>query len=921
MGRLAVLILVLAGALVLPAAASAQLKAGVGDVDASWHVGAASGQYASDGARANDKEFDPHGHTTRRAPSYGLQSRLRARALVVEGPDGKRIAIVKQDLYLPQDLLWRRAAQIIESKNIGITRETFSMVATHNHSSPYYSSPSWGVWTFQDAFDVRAYEYYAQRLAAAVEEAATNLKPVRVGGAVRRLADVHRSVPGPETADDGTPAGFPQGYGDHDLIVVRFDDISDPANPKPLANLVNYAVHPENLADHDLISADYLGPLERMLDRETGAMTIFSQGSVGSHEPERSQWHEPSERRQYYHGQFAQAERLAREVANAALGAFTDVGSGQAGPGGDPERLVPFQSQAPVDMVDRWFPGPVSHPVPTVSGCRTDKTFQGDPRVPGPPECLSAEWGGFATLGVDTGLTTDTLQEIGIPVPENISLPAYSGLEETMSVHLQAFRIGDILFTLCSCEQWHEQSRNIKTRTNRTQGDQWNGFVWDCQPTEDGSITQRECDRMRAQVLNDAAGWNDPENAPYAESEPTKLEDIKGNYTHSELPADQGYKLTVAIGMANDYNGYIATYREYQRGDHYRKSLTGWGPHSSDYMATRLVGMGGQLNGGEAPPAEALDAKTEIDMQHNNARAEALGQASTAYTQAYEATLPDDAGAGEVVEQPEPEIKRFDAVTFTWTGGSNYTDLPEVRVQRLTAAGWEDFADQSGEIPVTVKYPETAKAVDYLLGQRWEWTAHFEAFVSEIDTSRGHATPAGTYRFVVDGQSRQGGAVVPYEVASEEFDVRPWDGITVEDLRVEPNRAVSFQVGPRRVLEGQEIGPIDYPDSYEVSRRARFIQEERVMMRDASDPNRVTWFCFTCSFRPWVDTGNASQATVTIVKPGGKTRTVPAFERGGRWVTDYTLRPREQAFVAAGGVLDRSGNLNGAASGLVPILQ
>ncbi len=47
--------------------------------------------------------------------------------------------------------------------------------------------------------------------------------------------------------------------------------------------------------------------------------------------------------------------------------------------------------------------------------------------------------------------------------------------------------------------------------------------------------------------------------------------------------------------------------------------------------------------------------------------------------------------------------------------------------------------------------------------------------------------------------------------------MRPWDGITVEDLRLEPNRTVSFQVGPRRVLEGEEIGPIDYPDSYEVS--------------------------------------------------------------------------------------------------------
>ena len=98
--------------------------------------------------------------------------------------------------------------------------------------------------------------------------------------------------------------------------------------------------------------------------------------------------------------------------------------------------------------------------------------------------------------------------------------------------------------------------------------------------------------------------------------------------------------------------------------------------------------------------------------------------------------------------------------------------------------------------------------------------------------------------------------------------MRPWDGITVEDLRLEPNRAVSFQVGPRRVLEGDEIGPIDYPDSYEVSRRAKFIREQRVMMRDRSDPSRVTWFCFTCSFRPWLDTGDAYAGDRDDRRPG-----------------------------------------------------
>ena len=86
------------------------------------------------------------------------------------------------------------------------------------------------------------------------------------------------------------------------------------------------------------------------------------------------------------------------------------------------------------------------------------------------------------------------------------------------------------------------------------------------------------------------------ENAAQADAEPADLApdqgqlhprrplrpDARGRWTAC-APAGLalgrlGYKLTVPISMANDYNGYIATYREYQRGDHYRKALTGVGP-------------------------------------------------------------------------------------------------------------------------------------------------------------------------------------------------------------------------------------------------------------------------------------------------------------------------------------------------------
>src|SRR5947209_15334609 len=209
-----------------------QLRAGVGVVDASWHVGASAGQYASscdDSANVQsnrcsfigDHGVDPTTDSTRRVSSYGVQERLQARAIVVEGPDGRRIAIVKQDLYIPQDLLYRRTGQLLAADPaLRIDASNLIMSASHDHSSPYYSSPSWGVWTFQDVFDVRFYEYYAQRLAAAVKQAAAHLVPVRVGAAVTQFDKTQRHSFGPATADDGTPAGYPQEDTDHDLTVV-----------------------------------------------------------------------------------------------------------------------------------------------------------------------------------------------------------------------------------------------------------------------------------------------------------------------------------------------------------------------------------------------------------------------------------------------------------------------------------------------------------------------------------------------------------------------------------------------------------------------------------------------------------------------------------------------------------------------------
>src|ERR671914_2847241 len=98
---------------------------------------------------------DPHGHSTVQRDSYGVQSRLSYRSIVVEDTEGDQVAFVKSDSYLAQDYLTRRVAQILDAEGSSVAYDEIFLMASHNHSSPCYTTPSWGVWLFQDVFDLR----------------------------------------------------------------------------------------------------------------------------------------------------------------------------------------------------------------------------------------------------------------------------------------------------------------------------------------------------------------------------------------------------------------------------------------------------------------------------------------------------------------------------------------------------------------------------------------------------------------------------------------------------------------------------------------------------------------------------------------------------------------------------------------------
>jgi hypothetical protein len=543
-----------------------------------------------------------------------------------------------------------------------------------------------------------------------------------------------------------------------------------------------------------------------------------------------------------------------------------------------------------------WVPGPVSHPYPSVSNCRTEPTVEGNPGAPiiGLPDCQRN-----MDSNDDASQLWQQLKGLGAPLPEHYDAPAFGAVEENLRLHLQAFRMGEVVFASCACEAQMDLILNFESRADSEQNNIYDGFeypctqnadtTWKCQAgsnlTQVVTISNDKHARMIAEVHNDAKGWEETANALNANAEPLDPSKIQGNFTKEELPANLGYTLPVGVGHAGDYNGYVVSYREYMIRDHYRKALTAYGPHTADYMVTRMVRLAGSLKGGPALAPEPLDALAQADEVRETAFMTALGQLSSAAYDAWLAALPDDAAPAAPITQPS-NITRFQAATFKWRGGSNATDNPVASVQRLVDGQWVPFADQSGEVQTMVQFPIGVQGVlnTWTGKQEWQWTANFEAFDAfPRAVVPGGQTPAGTYRFVVDGQIRSGRANQAYHLASNSFTVAPWGGLTATDAQ-RTDSSLSF------------VAAANYPRTY--TSPFPYIHD---------DGDKI--LCKTCSFRPWAKTGNVTAVTVHVVR-GATEFDVAATLTDGRWVV--AIQPGDVVTIPQGGIVDDFGESNGA---------
>jgi neutral/alkaline ceramidase-like enzyme len=261
------------------------LQAGVARVDITPPLGTPVGCWAA-----------------RKALAQGVHEPLVAQAFVLSDGD-RTAAIVATDLvFVSAELAAVVRGRV--SELTGIPDSAISVHASHNHSAPSLVRGS----TVGGLPDVAAFGRYADALGDLLSGAAyaawRRLEPVRVGAATGRVEGVSGNrVDHTRAVDDS-------------LTVLRIDR----ADGRPLAAVVNFAVHPISVGGVTVEwDAEYIAPLRDAVESAVpGLECVFLQGCAGDVAPY-DWWFGNSEAS--HHG-YELRDRLGRTIGEHAAGLY-----------------------------------------------------------------------------------------------------------------------------------------------------------------------------------------------------------------------------------------------------------------------------------------------------------------------------------------------------------------------------------------------------------------------------------------------------------------------------------------------------------------------------------------------------------------------------------------------------------------------
>src|SRR6266542_3446551 len=192
-------------------------------------------------------------------PATKKEGDLTVRALVFAEGETK-VAIVSADFLGFPALLGNKVRAQVKD----IPAENILIGATHTHSAPdCYGFPD-GKGGF--ATDLKYLDSVCNRMAEAINEAVSKLQPARLkiatGEAKGKIAYNYYA---------------PQLYDPRCSVIQALDE-----SGKPIATLVNYAVHPEVLGNSvGICSPDLIGPLDDKIAASGGGTGIFMNSAQG----------------------------------------------------------------------------------------------------------------------------------------------------------------------------------------------------------------------------------------------------------------------------------------------------------------------------------------------------------------------------------------------------------------------------------------------------------------------------------------------------------------------------------------------------------------------------------------------------------------------------------------------------------------
>ncbi|MEO9004709.1 MAG: hypothetical protein ABI288_08220 [Ginsengibacter sp.] len=196
-------------------------------------------------------------------PTHLKKGNLYARALVLEKGD-TRIAIVSVDNLGWPAVLGDKSRALIK----GIAPENILIGATHTHSAPdAYGFPDENGKSF---VDLKYLDWCVHQIADAVNEAVSKLEPAS-------LKTAFGEAKGKISYNYYAPELF-----DPRCSVLQVLATSGKNKDKPIATLINYAIHPEIIgSSRGILSPDLCGPLYDRVAEKGGGTAIFMNGAQG----------------------------------------------------------------------------------------------------------------------------------------------------------------------------------------------------------------------------------------------------------------------------------------------------------------------------------------------------------------------------------------------------------------------------------------------------------------------------------------------------------------------------------------------------------------------------------------------------------------------------------------------------------------